>query len=124
MYRTGKAIESELQLINAQLEADIVLLNEFYTTIVATNEPSVLKEDNKEMLYKISNYNFETLDDDFKIITEQEFDLLSIREAVSPPANEKRSNPMLCIHRVFWAIYLGPRSFRMFLQSLAHTMRN
>ena len=53
------------------------------------------------MLYKISNYNFETLDDDFKIITEQEFDLLSIREAVSPPANEKRSNPMLCIHRVF-----------------------
>lgn len=77
MYRTGKAIESELQLINAQLEADIVLLNEFYTTIVAT------------------------LDDDFKIITEQEFDLLSIREAVSPPANEKRSNPMLCIHRVF-----------------------
>jgi hypothetical protein len=101
MYRTGKAIESELQLINAQLEADIVLLNEFYTTIVATNEPSVLKEDNKEMLYKISNYNFETLDDDFKIITEQEFDLLSIREAVSPPANEKRSNSMLCIHRVF-----------------------
>jgi len=101
MYRTGKAIESELQLINAQLEADIVLLNEFYTTIVATNEPSVLKEDNIVLLNEFYTTIVATLDDDFKIITEQEFDLLSIREAVSPPANEKRSNPMLCIHRVF-----------------------
>ena len=37
------------------------------------------KEDNKEMLDKISNYNFDTLDADIKIITEDEFDLLSIK---------------------------------------------
>lgn len=37
------------------------------------------KEYNKEMLDKISNYNFDTLDDDLKIITEDEFDLLSIK---------------------------------------------
>ncbi len=89
MYRTGKAIESELHLINAQLEADIVLLNEFYMTIVEANEPSVLKEDNKEMLDKISNYNFETLDDDLKIITEDEFDLLSIKRGSLSPSERK-----------------------------------
>ena len=41
MYRSGNAIESELHIINAQLETDIVLLNEFYATIVSANEPSV-----------------------------------------------------------------------------------
>ena len=41
------------------------------------------------MLDKISNYNFETLDDDFKIITEQEFDLLSIKRGTLSPSERK-----------------------------------
>ncbi len=89
MYRNGSAIESELHLINAQLEADIRMLNEFYATIVEVNEPSVLKEDNKGMLDKINNYNFDTLDDDLSIITEEEFNLLSIKKGSLSPSERK-----------------------------------
>jgi hypothetical protein len=61
MYRSDNAVESEMQIINAEAEADIKLLNEFFSTIVEENEPGILKEYNKEMLDKISGYNFEAL---------------------------------------------------------------
>ena len=50
-----------MQIINAEAEADIKLLNELFATIVEENEPGILKEYNKEMLDKISGYNFEAL---------------------------------------------------------------
>jgi len=89
MYRSGNAVESEMQLVNAEAEADIKLLNEFFATITEANEPSILKEDNKEMLDKISGYNFEALDDDLQIITEDEFNLLSIKKGSLSPAERK-----------------------------------
>ncbi|MEX0962976.1 MAG: HD domain-containing phosphohydrolase [Pseudohongiellaceae bacterium] len=89
MYRSGNAVESELQIVNAQLEIDIKLLNEFYHTIIEANEPSILNEDNKEMLEKISTYNFDTLDEDIKIITEEEFNLLSIKKGSLSPSERK-----------------------------------
>jgi len=61
IYRSDNAVESEMQIINAEAEADIKLLNEFFATIVEENEPGILKEYNKEMLDKISGYNFEAL---------------------------------------------------------------
>jgi len=89
MYKNGNALESEVQLISAQLEADIRMLNEFYETITEVNEPSILKEDNKEMLDKINSYNFDTLDDDLTIITEEEFNLLSIKKGSLSPTERK-----------------------------------
>lgn len=89
MYRNGTAIESELEIINAQLTADITMLNEFYNTIVTANEPSILKEDNKEMLDKINGYNFDSLEGDFQIITEEEFGLLSIKKGSLSPSERK-----------------------------------
>ena len=61
MYRSDNAVESEIQIINAEAEADIKLLNEFFAIIVEANEPRILKENNKQMLDKISGYNFEAL---------------------------------------------------------------
>ena len=89
MYRSGNAVESEMHIINAEAEADIKLLNEFFATIVEANEPSILKEDNKEMLDKISGYNFEALDNDLQIITEDEFNLLSIKKGSLSPSERK-----------------------------------
>ena len=89
MYRSGNAVESEMQIINAEAEADIKLLNEFFATIVEANEPSILKEDSKEMLDKISGYNFEALDNDLQIITEDEFNLLSIKKGSLSPSERK-----------------------------------
>lgn len=89
IYKSGDVQESEVQRISAQLEADIRMLNEFYQTIIEVNEPSILKEDNKEMLDKINSYNFDTLDDDLTIITEEEFNLLSIRKGSLSPTERK-----------------------------------
>jgi len=61
MYRPDNAVGSKMQIINAEAEADIKLLNEFFSTVGEENEPGILKEYNKEMLGKISGYNFETL---------------------------------------------------------------
>ena len=97
MYRVGNVVESELSLINAEAEADIKLLNEFFTTIIEANEPSVLGEDNKEMLDKISGYNFEALDGDLQIITEDEFSLLSIKKG-SLSANERKEIESHVVH--------------------------
>ncbi|GJM12475.1 MAG: HD family phosphohydrolase [Pseudohongiella sp.] len=89
LYRAGNPSESELQLITVQSESDINLLNEFYKTIIDANEPSILKEDNKEMLDKISGYNFEALGSDLQIITEDEFNLLSIKKGSLSPSERK-----------------------------------
>ena len=97
MYRVGNVVESELSLINAEAEADIKLLNEFFTAIIEANEPSVLREDNKEMLNKISSYNFEALDDDLPIITEDEFSLLSIKKG-SLSAKERKEIESHVVH--------------------------
>jgi response regulator RpfG family c-di-GMP phosphodiesterase len=37
MYRSGNAVESEMHIINAEAEADIKLLNEFFSTIIEAN---------------------------------------------------------------------------------------
>lgn len=89
MYRDGSFNEAAFEMINAQLAADTRLLNEFYASIVEANEPSVLKEDNKEILEKINAYDFNGLHDDLTIITEEELHLLSIKRGSLSPAERK-----------------------------------
>ena len=40
------------------------MLDEFYHTIVEANEPSMLNEDDREMLDRINAYRMESRDDD------------------------------------------------------------
>lgn len=60
------------------------MLDEFYHTIVEANEPSMLNEDDREMLDRINAYRMESRDDDLSIIMPEELDLLSIAKSSSP----------------------------------------
>ena len=60
------------------------MLDEFYQTIVEANEPSMLNEDDREMLDRINAYRMESRDDDLSIIMPEELDLLSIAKSSSP----------------------------------------
>ncbi len=78
LYRSGIANDEELLAIDRQLQSDTQLLNEFFESIKIVNEPSILKQENKDMLAKINAYRQGTNDNEIAIITAEEFELLSI----------------------------------------------
>ena len=89
MYRNGGLDEARFADINAKLLADVQMLKEFYNSIVEVNEPSVLKQDNREMLDKINEYRLDSQDEELAIITKQEFDLLTIPKGSLSPTERK-----------------------------------
>jgi response regulator RpfG family c-di-GMP phosphodiesterase len=89
MLRSGGLDESRFTELDRQLAVDTNLLDEFYRSIVEANEPSMLKEDNREMLERINAYRMESQDADLSIITPEELDLLSIAKGSLSPAERK-----------------------------------
>ena len=89
MYRNGGVTDSAIAAIEAQLIADVQMLQEFYQAITEVNEPSVLKQDNKDMLGRIHDYRYNSQEDELAIITKEEFDLLSIAKGSLSPAERK-----------------------------------
>lgn len=89
MYRNGGFDEARFNDLEMQLSVDTNLLDEFYQSIVEVNEPTILNEDNKEMLDKISQYRFGTAEDEISIITPEEFALLSIPKGSLSPSERK-----------------------------------
>jgi len=89
MFRNGGLDESRFAELDRQLAVDTDLLDEFYRTIVEANEPSMLKEDNREMLDRINAYRMESQDGDLSIITPEELDLLSIAKGSLSPTERK-----------------------------------
>lgn len=89
MFRSGGFDESRFAEIDKQLVVDSDLLDEFYQSIIEVNEPSILNEENKEMLDKIKAYRLKTMDDEVHIITPEEFELLSIKKGSLSPTERK-----------------------------------
>lgn len=78
MYRNGGVDEALFTDIDRQLLNDVELLDQFYASILEVNEPTILRQENRDMLDKINNYRFDNLDEELPIITTEEFELLSI----------------------------------------------
>jgi HD-GYP domain-containing protein (c-di-GMP phosphodiesterase class II) len=78
MYRRGSAAESEISLIHKQLLDELEKLERFYSAIVEVNEPTVLAQENRELLQQINQYQLVTEAQELSILTQQEFELLSI----------------------------------------------
>ncbi len=89
MYRDGSFQESLFTDIDRQLVNDTRLLDEFYSSIVEVNEPSILSQDNKEMLDKINAYRQDSHDEELAILTPEEFALLSITKGSLSPTERK-----------------------------------
>jgi hypothetical protein len=89
MYRNGGVSDAAIAAIEAQLIADVQMLHEFFRAITEVNEPSVLKQDNKDMLDRIHEYRYNSMEDELAIITKEEFDLLSIAKGSLSPAERK-----------------------------------
>lgn len=89
LYRSGSASDSELGAIERQLDIDIEMLNEFYESIKEVNEPSILKQENKDMLDKINAYRQGSQGNELAIITAEEFELLSITKGSLSPTERK-----------------------------------
>ena len=89
MLRNGGVDESRFAELDKQLAVDTDMLDEFYRTIVEANEPSMLEEDNREMLDRINAYRMESQDGDLSIITPEELYLLSIAKGSLSPSERK-----------------------------------
>ena len=89
MFRNGGVDESRFAELDKQLAVDTDMLDEFYRTIVEANEPSMLEEDNREMLDLINPYRIESQDGDLSIITPEELYLLSIARGSLSPTERK-----------------------------------
>lgn len=89
MYRNGGLDNSVLQSIEHQYTIDMDLMDEFYRAIVEVNEPSILNEENKEILDKINGYRMTSQDGDFSIISPDEFELLRIPKGSLSPSERK-----------------------------------
>jgi hypothetical protein len=89
MFRNGGVDESWFAELDKQLAVDTDMLDEFYRTIVEANEPSMLEEDNREMLDRINAYRMESQDGDLSIITPEELFLLSIAKGSLSPTERK-----------------------------------
>jgi len=89
LYRNGNVNEQEIAAIERQLHTDTKLLNEFYESIKEVNEPSILKQENKDMLDKINAYRQGTQENEIAIITAEEFQLLSIAKGSLSPSERK-----------------------------------
>lgn len=89
IYKSGNLDEDELNRIEQQLVIDIRMLNEFYSTIKEANEPSIIKQENRDILDKISGYRQNDQNGDLAIITPEEFELLTIPKGSLSPLERK-----------------------------------
>ena len=89
LYKRGQPSDSEITSLQAQLQQDTLTLQKFYESIVEVNEPTMLNEDNRHMLDRISEYRFGSPEDELSIITPDEFDLLSISKGSLSPVERK-----------------------------------
>lgn len=89
MYQNGKPDSARMSDIDSQLDHDIRMLHEFYTSISIVNEPTVLKQDNRDMLDKINEFRLDSTDDELAILTAEDFDLLSIPKGSLSPTERK-----------------------------------
>lgn len=89
MYRNGDFSEVQFHALDVSLLEDMKMLDEFYTAITEVNEPSIMKQDNRDMLDRINGYRLESKGDELAIITPEEFDLLSIAKGSLSPSERK-----------------------------------
>lgn len=89
LYRTGKVSDTAIKAMQNQLATDVELLNEFFESIKKVNEPSILNKENQEMLAKINDYRLAGQGGELEIITEHEFQLLSIAKGSLSPTERK-----------------------------------
>lgn len=89
MYRNSAFDEQRFTEIDRLLNNDLAMLEQFYQAIIEANEPSVLKQDNAEMLARINGYSLESNSDQLNIITEEELQLLSISKGSLSPQERK-----------------------------------
>lgn len=89
MYRNDAFDQSRFTEIDQQLHNDIEMLKQFYNAIVEANEPSVLRQDNREMLDRINGYKLESSDDELDILSGEELELLSISKGSLSPLERK-----------------------------------
>lgn len=89
MYRNDAFDQSRFTEIDRQLHNDIEMLKQFYDAIVQANEPSVLRQDNREMLDRINGYKLESSDDELDILSGEELELLSISKGSLSPLERK-----------------------------------
>lgn len=89
MYKNGDFSEIESHALDTQLLKDMSMMDEFYKAIVEVNEPSILQQDNRDMLDKISKYRLDGQHGNMTIITPEEFELLSIAKGSLSPSERK-----------------------------------
>ncbi|NKB31643.1 MAG: GAF domain-containing protein [Pseudomonadales bacterium] len=89
MYQNGGPDSARLGNIDNQLDHDIDMLHEFYRAISEVNEPTVLKQDNRDMLDKIKEFRLDSSDEELAILTSEEFALLSIPKGSLSPTERK-----------------------------------
>ncbi len=89
LYKKGGPDPRLIQEIDSSVLQDIEKLNEFYTAIVAANEPTMLNEDNRIMLDRIHEYRFagqDALEEELEILHSEELELLTISKGSLSPA--------------------------------------
>lgn len=89
LYRHGHASDSEINRINRELDDEIERLNRFYQAIIEVNEPSVLAQENRELLEEINKYQLRSNTEELSILTPKEFELLSIPKGSLSPEERK-----------------------------------
>ncbi len=89
MYHSDAADQRRFDEINHKLAADVAMLNEFFQAIVQVNEPSMLRQDNQDMLERINAYRLDSPEEELGIITAEEFDLLTITRGSLSPSERK-----------------------------------
>ena len=90
LYQQGQPSEAEIATLQKQLQQDVLMLNKFYESIVEVNEPSMLKQDNRDMLDRISEYRLGSAEDELSLITPAEFNLLAISKGSLSPEERKQ----------------------------------
>ncbi|MEQ8954854.1 MAG: HD domain-containing phosphohydrolase [Gammaproteobacteria bacterium] len=89
LYKAGEVHEEQLTEIDQELIEDIRLLNEFYDAIVEVNEPTILKQENRDMLERIKIYRVDAGDEELSVITPDEFEMLTIAKGSLTPMERK-----------------------------------
>ncbi|MES3006350.1 MAG: HD domain-containing phosphohydrolase [Pseudomonadota bacterium] len=81
LMQNGLLTQEKLSKLQSNLTQEVEKLDGFFETIRQVNEPSILEADSLEKLTRVANYclPFEH-DEDFSVISEDEFKLLSIRK--------------------------------------------
>lgn len=97
LYRHGNAPEQQIAAINNRLDDELKKLTRFYEAIIEVNEPSILANENKVLLEEINNYKLSSNTEDLQILTETDFQLLSISRG-SLSAEERKEIESHVVH--------------------------